>query len=170
MRYLDDLPIVKTRRRKKAKSCIKKGQRNKHASPSRYAYYITEKGLLQMTNEEIAVRIQQGETGLYSLLWERVEKLVTLLAGRYYARSQVICARSGLELEDLIQAGYFAMLDTVPQARQIGMNNYWSSTPEPDPAYPHYGITYDLYGDRYADSNKSDSCLVRFMLRVKLDK
>ena len=66
-----------------------------------------------MTNEEIAVRIQQGETGLYSLLWERVEKLVTLLAGRYYARSQVICARSGLELEDLIQAGYFAMLDTV---------------------------------------------------------
>ena len=53
MRYLDDLPIVKTRRRKKAKSCIKKGQRNKHASPSRYAYYITEKGLLQMTNEEI---------------------------------------------------------------------------------------------------------------------
>lgn len=38
------------------------------------------------------------------------------------------------------------------------------------PAYPHYGITYDLYGDRYADSNKSDSCLVRFMLRVKLDK
>ena len=64
----------------------------------------------------------------------------------------------------------FAMLDTVPQARQIGMNNYWSSTPEPDPAYPHYGITYDLYGDRYADSNKSDSCLVRFMLRVKLDK
>ena len=66
-----------------------------------------------MTNEEMAVRIQQGETGLYSLLWERVEKLVTLLAGRYYARSQVICARSGLELEDLIQAGYFAMLDTV---------------------------------------------------------
>ena len=35
-----------------------------------------------MTNEEMAVRIQQGETGLYSLLWERVEKLVTLLAGR----------------------------------------------------------------------------------------
>lgn len=65
-----------------------------------------------MTNEEMAARIQQGETGLYSLLWERVEKLVTLLAGRYYARSQVTCARSGVELEDLIQAGYFAMLDT----------------------------------------------------------
>ena len=65
-----------------------------------------------MTNEEMAVRIQQGETGLYSLLWERVEKLVTLLAGRYYARSQVTCARSGVEIEDLIQAGYFAMMDT----------------------------------------------------------
>ena len=47
----------------------KKGQRNKHASPSRYAYYITEKGLLQMTNEELAVRIQRGETGLYAHLW-----------------------------------------------------------------------------------------------------
>ena len=65
-----------------------------------------------MTNEELAVRIQRGETGLYSLLWERVEKLVTLLAGRYYARSQVTCARSGVEIEDLIQAGYFAMMDT----------------------------------------------------------
>ena len=93
MGYLDDLPIVKKRRRKNAKYCTKKnkiphkkGQRNKHASPSRYAYYITEKGLLQMTNEEMAVRIQQGETDLYSLLWEWVEKLVTLLAGRYYAR------------------------------------------------------------------------------------
>ena len=66
-----------------------------------------------MTNEEMTVRIQQGETGLYSLLWERVEKLVTLLAGRYYARSQVTCARSGVEIEDLIQAGYFAMMDAV---------------------------------------------------------
>lgn len=65
----------------------KKGQHNKHASPSRYAYYITEKGLLQMTNEELAVRIQRGETGLYAHLWARVEKLVALLAGRYYARA-----------------------------------------------------------------------------------
>lgn len=64
----------------------------------------------------------------------------------------------------------FAMLDTILNAQQIGMNNYWSSTPEPDPAYPQYAITYDLYGDRYADSNKTDSCLVRFMLRVKLDR
>ena len=66
-----------------------------------------------MTNEELAVRIQRGETGLYSHLWARVEKLVALLAGRYYARSQVTCARSGVELDDLIQVGYFAMLDTV---------------------------------------------------------
>lgn len=64
----------------------------------------------------------------------------------------------------------FSMLDTIPSAKQIGMNNYWSSTLEPDPAYPQYAITYDLYGDRYADFNKTDSCLVRFMLRVKLDK
>ncbi len=71
-----------------------------------------------MTNEEMAVRIQHGETGLYSLLWERVEKLVTLLAGRYYARSQVTCARSGVEIEDLTQAGYFAMMDTAEASRR----------------------------------------------------
>lgn len=99
--------------KKRMKIPHKKGQRNRYASPSRYAYYITEKGLLQMTNEELAMRIQRGETDLYSHLWARVEKLVALLAGRYYARSQVTCARSGVELEDLIQAGYFAMLDTV---------------------------------------------------------
>lgn len=71
-----------------------------------------------MTNEEIAVRIQHGETNLYSLLWEWVEKLVTLLAGRYYARSQVTCARSGVEIEDLTQAGYFAMMDTAEASRR----------------------------------------------------
>ena len=75
-------------------------------------FIINGKECPGVTNEEMAVRIQHGETGLYSLLWERVEKLVTLLAGRYYARSQVTCARSGVEIEDLIQAGYFAMMDT----------------------------------------------------------
>lgn len=66
-----------------------------------------------MTNEEMAVRIQQGESGLYAHLWERVERLVALLAGRYYARSQATCARSGVELADLVQTGYFALLDSV---------------------------------------------------------
>lgn len=63
----------------------------------------------------------------------------------------------------------FSMLDTIPGAHQIGMNNYWSSTPEPDSNYPQYGFAYDLYGDRYADFRKSDSCLVRFMARVRLE-
>lgn len=99
------------------KSEQKKGQRNKHASPSRYAYYITEKGLLQMTNEELAMRIHRRETGLYALLCERVEQLVALWAGRYYTRSQVICARAGTPVKDLEQAGYFAMINTVESYR-----------------------------------------------------
>lgn len=64
----------------------------------------------------------------------------------------------------------YAMLDTIPHAHQIGQNNYWTSTPEPDAEYPQYGIAYDLYGDRYGSYNKADSCLVRFMMRVKLEK
>lgn len=70
-----------------------------------------------MTNEELAVRIQRGETGLYSHLWARVEKLVALLAGRYYARSQVTCARAGAQVKDLEQAGYFAMINAVESYR-----------------------------------------------------
>ena len=64
----------------------------------------------------------------------------------------------------------YAMLDTITGSCQIGMNNYWTSTPEPDTRYPHYGIAYDLYGDRYASYNKSEPCLARFMVRVKLEK
>lgn len=64
----------------------------------------------------------------------------------------------------------YGMLDSIPGAYQVGMNNYLSSTPEPDPAYPQYAIAYDLYGDRFSDCNKADSCRVRFMLRVKRGK
>lgn len=62
------------------------------------------------------------------------------------------------------------MLDTIPCAQRIGRNAYWSSTPEPDPAYPHYAMCYDLYSNTYADFAKADSGLVRFMKRIKLDR
>ena len=35
-----------------------------------------------MTNEEIAVRIQAGETELLPVLWEQVERFVSQMAGK----------------------------------------------------------------------------------------
>lgn len=70
-----------------------------------------------MTNEEMAVRVQKGDFGFDALLWERVEKLARLMARRYYTRSQITCIRAGVQLEDLEQAAYLAMMDAVKDYR-----------------------------------------------------
>lgn len=66
-----------------------------------------------MTNEEMAVRVQKGDFGFDALLWEHVEKLARLMARRYYTRSKITCIRAGVQLEDLEQAAYLAMMDAV---------------------------------------------------------
>lgn len=66
-----------------------------------------------MSNEELAQRIQAGETGLIPELWERNKKLFSLLAWKYYNRKEELCKKRGVTLEDLKQCGYFAMLGAV---------------------------------------------------------
>lgn len=63
-----------------------------------------------MTNEDLAVRIRQGERELLPELWAGVEKFVAVKAGQ--------CARQldgygGVTAEDLYQCGYLAMLEAV---------------------------------------------------------
>ena len=65
-----------------------------------------------MTNEELASGIQQG-TDHYGQLWERVCRLVYLLANRYYRNYQHPCRRAGCKMDDLIQTGFLAMCDAV---------------------------------------------------------
>ena len=66
-----------------------------------------------MTNEELAERIQTGEKQLCSQLWAQVKRFVYMQAARYGARTSGICRCSGVELDDLEQEAYLAMLDAV---------------------------------------------------------
>lgn len=66
-----------------------------------------------MTNEELALSIQSGNTALYPQLWEQVQHLIATKAYNYYCRFEGPCTRSGVTLDDLIQSGFFAMLDAV---------------------------------------------------------
>lgn len=58
-----------------------------------------------MTNEELAVRIQAGETAYKADLWEAVRKLLYKLVYPYSPFAE----RLGLDMEDLLQESYFAM-------------------------------------------------------------
>ena len=67
-----------------------------------------------MTNEELATLIQNGDDGDLPLLWEQVRKLIRIKAEQYHR----YFAMSGggnyaVDLDDLIQSGYFAVLEAV---------------------------------------------------------
>ncbi len=63
-----------------------------------------------MNNEELTTAIQQGRRELLPDLWAGVEKFVFREAGRWARAWQ---GRGGVEVDDLIQAGFLAMLEAV---------------------------------------------------------
>lgn len=65
---------------------------------------------MEISNEELAVRIKAGEAELIAQLWEQVEKFIIKKASQYHA---LYCKNSGCEVEDLIQSGYFALLNAI---------------------------------------------------------
>lgn len=68
-----------------------------------------------MTNEEIAVAIQNGETGLYPVLWNQVYRWVEIRAERYALWLQEYGRRiDPVDFkDDLIQSAYFAVVEAV---------------------------------------------------------
>jgi len=64
-------------------------------------------------NEVLVILIQEGRKDLISLLWEQNEKLIAWLAGNFYIKHMDRCAAAGVEKEDLIQEGFFALLEAV---------------------------------------------------------
>lgn len=67
-----------------------------------------------MNKEELVRQIQEGNTDLYITLWEAVCDLVAWWAKKYYYALKTIGnVPQGVEIEDLIQCGYFAMVDAV---------------------------------------------------------
>ena len=62
-----------------------------------------------MTNEELAVKIQQGETELIGVLWDQVHKFVRMMA----KRRALLLEDTVVDADDLYQNGYFALLYAV---------------------------------------------------------
>lgn len=63
-----------------------------------------------MTNEQLALQIQAGETSLYTPLWEQTEKLIVKLA-RYYYNGHKLPA--SFDFEDCLQCGFIALVRSV---------------------------------------------------------
>lgn len=67
-----------------------------------------------MTNEELAVEIQNGKTEYLPILWNQVERFIALKANKIYTKllndPNLAIA---IEFDDLYDSGYFAMLQAV---------------------------------------------------------
>lgn len=66
-----------------------------------------------MTNEEMARRIQAGERGLLPNPWEAVRKLIYANMHKLSRAYADRMAAAGVTMEDLIQEGYFCVLDAL---------------------------------------------------------
>ena len=66
-----------------------------------------------MTNEELALKIQNGERDLIPPLWEQVERFIYLKSENWYWQHEETCIRCGVALDDLKQVSYFAFLDAI---------------------------------------------------------
>lgn len=65
------------------------------------------------SNEELAVRIQNGETYLYGDLWEQTKRLFFRTANTYFKFYKTQCTASGVTLDDLQQMSFLALCDSV---------------------------------------------------------
>ena len=66
-----------------------------------------------MANEELALKIQNGERNLISTLWEQVKRFIYLKSENWYWQHEETCIRCGVDLDDLKQVSYFAFLDAI---------------------------------------------------------
>ena len=67
-----------------------------------------------MTNEQLAKFIQQGGNDeLTPILWERVRKLLYIIADKYYGGHCEMCVKCGVTVHDLKQQAYSAYLGAV---------------------------------------------------------
>lgn len=64
-----------------------------------------------MSVDELVCEIQQGREDLIPVLWNQVEGLIRYFARRF--NQQWDCSSFGVEIDDLVQEGYFAMLETL---------------------------------------------------------
>lgn len=100
-----------------------------------------------MTNEQLAEFIQQGGNDeLAPLLWDKTHDLIYMIMSRYWKLCGETFKRHGLELEDLRQESYNALLFAVKQ--------YDREKPYKFTTYLNYAVKNTIRG---LLSNKSDT-------------
>lgn len=72
-----------------------------------------------MTNDELVTEIKAGNSALYATLWDQLEKYVYMMAGKHIQA----CSRAGLEVADLVQIGYLALVDAVNRYQEDRAGN-----------------------------------------------
>ena len=70
-------------------------------------------GWQSMTNEELAILVQQGNNDLMGELWEQNTGIFYMKAYGLYTRYADRCKMAGVELDGIIQCCYFALCDAV---------------------------------------------------------
>ncbi len=75
-----------------------------------YLYYRV---VLKMSNEELVAAIQAGQTELIPQLWGNVEKLIAWRANSFLAANSATDLCRGVEIGDLVNSGFFAVLAAV---------------------------------------------------------
>ena len=68
-----------------------------------------------MTNEELVVKIQNGQTELNVELWLNIEKFVYAQSNLFFRNWQDRCQKLGVEKDDLYQTGWLALILAVPK-------------------------------------------------------
>lgn len=71
-----------------------------------------------MSNEELAVLVKQGDICARGMLWEAVKGLIYTKAYQYINQNKERCAARGVCCDDLVQEGYFALLDAADAYEQ----------------------------------------------------
>lgn len=66
-----------------------------------------------MNNEELAVKIQQGNFEYYPELWENIKDLIANIANKTFISNRDSCIFAGVTVDDIIQSGFIALTEAV---------------------------------------------------------
>ncbi|GEM_PF-313271 len=99
-----------------------------------------------MTNEQLASFIQQDNSELIPILWERVKNLCFMICGKYFAKYSEKFAACGVELCDLRQECYSAFLLAVKSYKADSELQFTSFL-----EYPIRNTAAELLGIRNTD-------------------
>ena len=69
--------------------------------------------MTNLHNEELAIKIQQGQIEYYTELWENIKDLIALMANKIFTLNSDKCISAGVTVEDIIQSGFIALTEAV---------------------------------------------------------